>query len=339
MSPRHDRTILADHRWLGAHGIGRFAGEILRRLPQLCAVPAPWKLLHPLEPARLSWVLWRLRPQAYFSPGFNPPLGSPVPFVFTLHDLIHIRFPAASNLAKQAYYRLVVRPAVQRAYRVLTVSRYTRQEILAWTGVPDERVVVVRNGVGPAFCPEGRRHAPGYPYIFYASNRKPHKNLPRLLQGFARSGLQNDVRLVLTGAPEAVLSQQITALRLQDRVVYAGQLSDADLVAYYRGALALVCPSLHEGSGLPPLEAMACGTPVVASNRTALPEVVGDAAVLVDPYNVEAIARGIQRVVEDSALRQALYHQGLARARQFTWEQTAAQVWQVLQEAAADTRG
>jgi len=219
------------------------------------------------------------------------------------------------------------------------VSRYTKQDILAWTGVPDEHVVVVGNGVGAAFCPEGRRHAPGYPYLLYASNRKPHKNLPRLLQGLARSGLQRDVRLVLTGAPEAGLSQQITALKLHDRVVYAGQLSDADLVAYYRGALALVCPSLYEGFGLPPLEAMACGTPVVSSNLSALPEVVGDAAVLVDPYNVEAIAWGIRCVVEDSALRQTLYHRGLARAKRFTWEQTAAQVWQVLQEAAAETRG
>src|SRR5215510_812047 len=123
-------TMLADHRWLGAHGIGRFAGEILSRLPELQPVPAPWPPLHPLEPARLSWVLWRLRPQVYFSPGFNPPLGSPVPFVFTLHDLIHLHFPAEASRAKQAYYRLVVRPAAHRAYRVLTVSQYAHHEIV-----------------------------------------------------------------------------------------------------------------------------------------------------------------------------------------------------------------
>ena len=331
-------TMLADHRWLGIHGIGRFASEILSRLPEFYPVPALWHPLHPLEPARLSWVLWRLRPKVYFSPGFNPPLWSPVPFVFTLHDLIHIHFPAEASLAKRVYYRLVVRPAIQRAYRVLTVSRYTKQAILAWAGVPDEHVVVVGNGVGPAFCPGGRRHAPGYPYIFYVGNYKPHKNLVRLLQGFARSGLRKDVRLVLTGSPDAVLSHQITALKLQNQVIYAGQLTDTDLAAYYRGALALVCPSLYEGFGLPPLEAMACGTPVVASHCTALPEVVGDAAVLVDPYNVEAIAWGIQSVVEDSALRQSLSCKGLVRARQFTWEHTARRVRQVLEEAAAVDR-
>ena len=120
-------------------------------------------------------------------------------------------------------------------------------------------------------------------------------------------------------------------------MVYVGHLTEPELAAYYRGAVALVCPSLYEGFGLSPLEAMACGTPVVTSSRTALPEVVGEAAVLVDPYDVEAIAWGVHRVVDDAGLRQALSHKGLAQAQQFTWEQTAARVWQVLQEAAAET--
>ena len=328
-------TILADHRWCGPHGIGRFAGEILRRLPALCPLPAPWPLLHPLEPARLAWMLGRLRPRVYFSPGFNPPLWSPVPCVFTLHDLIHLQCPAESSLTKQAYYRLLVRPAMRWASRVLTVSRYVKQELLAWSGVPGERVVVVGNGVGAPFGPAGPRHAPGYPYLFYAGNRKPHKNLSRLLQGYARSGRRGDVRLVLTGFPDVETHQRLAALGVADCVDYAGQLADAELAAYYRGAVALLCPSLYEGFGLAPLEAMACGTPVLTSNVTALPEVVGEAALLVDPYDVEAIAWGIQRLVQDSALRQDLVRQGLERARLFTWEQTARRVWQVVQEAAA----
>lgn len=329
-------TMLADHRWCGPHGIGRFAGEVLRRLPALYPVPAPWPLLHPLEPVRLAWVLERLRPRVYLSPGFNPPLWSPVPCVFTLHDLIHLQCPAESSLTKLAYYRLVVRPAMRWAARVLTVSRYVKQELLAWAGVPDERVVVVGNGVGPPFGPVGPRHAPGYPYLFYAGNRKPHKNLPCLLQGYARSGLRGDVRLVLTGPPDAETHRQTAALGVTAWVVYAGQLPDTALAAYYRGAVALVCPALYEGFGLAPLEAMACGTPVLTSNVTALPEVVGEAALQVDPYDVEAIAWGMQRLVQDSPLRQALVRQGLERARLFTWEQTATRVWQVVQEATAD---
>lgn len=326
--------LLADYRWIGPHGIGRFASEVLNRLPAINPVPALGKPLHPLDPMLLSWILWRLRPQVYFSPGFNPPLRSPVPMVFTIHDLIHLCLPGEISLAKQLYYRHVVRPAAHQAYRVLTVSTYAQQAILDWTGLPNERVVVVGNGVGSVFCPSGVQYAPGYPYIFYAGNRKPHKNLTRLLQGFARSGLSRDVRLILTGTPEATVSQQIRALKLQDRVVYAGQLTDSELAAHYRGAMALVYPSLYEGFGLPPLEAMACGTPIMTSNRTALPEVVGDAALLIDPYDVEAIAWGIQCVVQDSTLRQALRHKGLERAQQFTWDQTAARVWQVLQAAA-----
>jgi glycosyltransferase involved in cell wall biosynthesis len=330
-------VLLADYRWIGPHGIGRFASEIRQRLPALRPVPAFLPLLHPLEPVILTGVLCALRPLVYFSPGFNPPLWSPGSVVFTIHDLIHLHVPAEASRAKQAYYRLVVRPATHRAYRVLTVSQYTQREIVEWTGLPAERVVVVGNGVGPAFTPVGVHHTPGYPYLFYVGNRKPHKNLTRLLQGFAHSGLRRDIYLVLTGMPDAALSQQITALQLQDRVVYVGHLTEPELAAYYRGALALVCPSLYEGFGLSPLEAMACGTPVVTSSRTALPEVVGEAAVLVDPYDVEAIAWGVHRVVDDEGLRQALSHQGLARAQRFTWEQTAARVWQILQEAAADT--
>lgn len=328
--------LLADDRWIGPHGIGRFANEICQRLPALRPLPACWPLLHPLEPVLLTGVLCALRPRVYFSPGFNPPVWSPAPFVFTIHDLIHLHVPAEASRAKHAYYRLVVRPAASRAYCVLTVSHYTHQEIVEWTGLPAERVVVVGNGVGPAFTPVGAHHTPGYPYLFYVGSRKPHKNLPRLLQGFGHSGLHRDLCLVLTGLPDAALSQQITALQLQERVVYAGHLTEPELAAYYRGAMALVCPSLYEGFGLPPLEAMACGTPVVTSNRTALPEVVGEAAVLVDPNDVEAIAWGIRRIVDDQGLRQALVHQGLARAQQFTWEHTAERVWHVLQEAAAE---
>jgi glycosyltransferase involved in cell wall biosynthesis len=327
-------AILVDQRWIGPHGIGRFAGEVLARLPGIAPVPERWPLLHPLDPLVLAWLLRRVRPRVYFSPGFNPPLWSSVPVVFTIHDLIHICCPETVDLAKQAYYRLLVRPAARRAHRVLTVSTYTQQAIVAWAGLPAEQVVVVGNGVGPAFRSVGQRHAPGYPYVLYVGNRKPHKNLARLFQGFAHSGLSPDLRLVLTGVPTAETDTHLATLRLTERVVYAGQLTDAELAAYYRGALVLVLPSLFEGFGLSALEAMACGTPVLTSQAAALPEVVEDAAVLIDPYDVEAIAWGLQRVVEDSALRQELSHKGLARAKQFTWEQTAARVWQVLQEAA-----
>lgn len=328
--------ILADARWIGPHGIGRFAREVIGRIPKVNPLPGSLPLLHPFEPFWLSSLLLRVRPRVYFSPGFNPPLWSPVPFVFTIHDLIHLHFPEETNARKRAYYRFVVRPAAERAYRVLTVSEFSKREILEWARLPEEKVVVVGNGIGPEFSPQGKRHEPGYPYVFYVGNTKPHKNFNRLLEAFARSGLLGEVRLVCTGTPSARVWSLIQELDLERQVVFAGTVPDELLPAYYRGALALVFPSLYEGFGLPALEAMACGIPVVTSSVTSLPEVVGDAAVLVDPYDVESIAWGVRRVVEDSSLREELRRKGLERAKQFSWDITAEHTLKVLQEAAQE---
>ncbi len=325
--------LIVDTRWIGPHGIGRFAREVISRLPGATPIPGVLPLLHPLEPIWLSWVLVRLRPRVYFSPGFNPPLRSPVPLVFTIHDLIHLRFPEETSAHKQAYYRLVVRPAAGRAYRVLTVSEFSKREILEWAGLPKEKVLVVGNGVGSEFSSEGKRNVSGYPYLFYVGNLKPHKNLQRLLKAFARSGLSGEVRLLCTGSPDEPSLRLIRDMGLEDCVIFKGVIPDEELPAYYRGALALVFPSLYEGFGLPALEAMACGTPVVTSGITALPEVVGDAAVVVDPYDAESIAWGIRRVVEDNALREELRRKGIERAKQFSWDRTAELTWKVLQEA------
>lgn len=329
-----EARILSDDRWCGAHGIGRFAAELRQRLPAMRSLHVPWPLLHPLEPLLLTGVAYALRPQVYFSPGFNPPLRSPGACVFTIHDLIHLHVPAETSRAKQVYYRLVVRPAARRAFRVLTVSRYTQQALQAWTGLSSAQIQVVGNGVGAAFTPHGVVHQPGYPYLLYVGNRKPHKNVPRLLHAWGVSGLWRTCALVLTGPPDATIQQQVRALQVPGRVVYAGHLSDAALAAYYRGALALVCPSLYEGFGLPVLEAMACGTPVLASNVTAIPEVAGDAAVLVDPLDVEALAWGLRCIVDDGTLRQQLRQRGLQRAAHWTWDAVAVRVGQVLQAAA-----
>ena len=328
--------VAADFRWIGPHGIGRFAREVLARTPHVTPFPNSLPLMHTFEAVWLSVLLLSMRPRVYFSPGFNPPLWSPIPFVFTIHDLIHLRFPDETNTRKSAYYRFVVRPATVRAYRVLTVSEFSKRVILEWANLPEEKVVVVGNGVGAEFSPHGKRHEPGYPYIFYVGNKKPHKNFNRLLEAFARSGLQREVRLVCTGTPTAQMLGLIQELSLERRVVFAGTIPDELLPAYYRGALALIFPSLYEGFGLPALEAMASGTPVVTSGVTSLPEVVGDAAVLIDPYDVESIAWGIRRVIEDSFLRKELRRKGLERAKRFSWDRTAGLTWKVLQEAARE---
>ena len=327
--------ILYDARWVGNHGIGRFARELQRLLPNLTPFHARRRPSHPLDGVLLGAVLWRKKPKLFFSPGGNPPIGWPGPFVFTLCDLNLLCIRENSNAAKRAYYRHVIRPACHRAAFVLTISEYSKREIAAWGGVNDEKVVNVGCGVGTPFTLSGEKYDPGYPYLLYVGNRRPHKNLPRLLEAYSLSGVRGDVKLVLSGQPDKQISEKIDRLGLEGDVVFLDLSSDLDLSDAYRGALGFVFPSYYEGFGLPVLEAMACGAPVLTSNVCSIPEVVGDAGVLVDPFEVGAIADGIKRLTHDSSLQEELRRKGLLRAKKFSWEETARRTWGVLQMAGA----
>ena len=326
--------ILYDARWIGNHGIGRFAGELQKLLAGLTLFQAQRRPWHPLDPAFLGAALWHKRPKLFFSPGYNSPVGWPKPFIFTLHDLNHLCVRDNSNAAKRAYYKYIIRPACHRAVFVLTVSEYSKREIAAWAKVKEEKIINVGNGVGLPFAPTGRKYEPGYPYLLYVGSRKPHKNLPRLLEAYSISGVRRDARLVLTGSPDQKIVSEIERLGLSGDVVFADSDADGDLSDVYRGALGFVFPSLYEGFGLPPLEAMACGIPVLTSRVCSLPEVVGDSGILVDPLDVEAIADGIRRLVQDSDLRAELRERGLLRAKEFSWDETARRTREVLQMAA-----
>jgi len=327
--------ILFDARWVGNHGIGRFARELYRLLPSLTPFRARRRPSHPLDGIFLGASLWRSKPNLFFSPGFNSPIGWPGRFVFTLCDLNLLSVPENSNAVKRAYYRHVIRPACHRAAFVLTISEYSRREVCAWAGVSEDKVVNVSCAVGPPFSPSGRKRDLGYPYLLYVGNRRPHKNLPRLLEAFAASGVRKDVKLVLSGQADGSTSKMIDGLGLSGDVQFVDLSSDDDLSDAYRGAVALVFPSYYEGFGLPPLEAMACGTPVLTSNACSLAEVVGDAAVMVDPFSVEHITAGLRRLVQDTSLRLELRDRGLLRAQSFSWREVARKTWSVLQSAGA----
>ena len=327
--------ILYDARWIGNHGIGRFAGELRKLLPTLKLFEASRRPWHPLDTALLGAMLWQRRPGLFFSPGCNPPVGWPYPFVFTLHDLHHLCVPEDSSAMKRAYYQYVIRPACHRAAFVLTVSEYSKNAIREWAGIREEQIINVGNGVGAPFSVSGGRFEPGFPYLLYVGSRKPHKNLPRLLKAFALSGVQSEVRLVVTGTQDAEMSSHIAQLGLDGYVSFKDCSRDTDLADLYRGAVGFLFPSLYEGFGLPPMEAMACGVPVLTSNVCAIPEIVGDAAVLVDPLNAEAIAEGIRQIVKDQTLRRELQRKGIERARRFSWDVTARRVWEVLQCASS----
>lgn len=328
--------LLVDHRWTGPHGIGRFAREVIARLPGARRLNSARRPLHPLNAFEVAAILRKEMPDAYFTPGFNPPRSSPVPFVFCIHDLIHLRCREESSWFKRLYYERIVKPAGLIAAKVLTVSEYSRAEILNWSHWPADRVQVVGNGIGQAFTPAGPVFHPGFPYLLHVGNHKPHKNIDRLLQAMAQCPIDPNIKLVFVARPNPAEHQRLMALGLGSRIVYSGDVEDEFLAEMYRGALAVVLPSLYEGFGLPAVEAMACGTPVVCSNSTSLPEIAGTAAFLVDPMSVEAISNGLRRVIEDTALRQRLCESGLSQARQFSWDSTGRLVFQSLQDAALD---
>jgi len=315
-----------DSRWEGQHGIGRFALEIGRRLSGFTRIPLSGSPSGALDCMRLTRYLRSHKPQLYLSPGYNVPLGAPCPFVVTVHDLNHLAVDENSGFLKRLYYANVLKPALHRARAVLTVSNFSRESICRWAGLSDSRVWNVGNGVSHVFVPAMSAPAAALRrYFLYVGNHKPHKNFMRLLQAFARSGLE-DHSLVSTGTSTPVLREQITSLNLDGRVTFTGQISDEDLALLYQGATALVLVSLYEGFGLPLVEAMSCGTPVITSNVASMPEVAGDAGLQVNPYDVDAISDALIRLSTDLHLRQALRSRGLERARLYSWDATAASV-------------
>jgi glycosyltransferase involved in cell wall biosynthesis len=339
--PHHKETenIWFDARWLGDNGIGRFAAELLARLGPFRELSAPLKPTHPLDVLYLSCRMLAARFPAWYSPGYNAPLVALSRYVFTVHDLNHLDLAANSGFLKRLYYRVVLRRACRRAARVLTVSEFSRGRIIQWSGVAPSQVVNVGNGVSAPFGPSGAAYRPGYRYLFCVGNRKSHKNELRLLQAFGAAPIDPAIRLLFSGWASPELSAQVRDLGLAERVHFLGRLEDEALAEIYRGAVALVFPSLYEGFGLPVLEAMACGTPVLTSNQTALPEVAGDAALLVDPLDCASIACGIGRVVNDVELAKELAARGLRRVEFFSWDAVAEKVRCVLLEVLQEKGG
>lgn len=316
--------MLFDSRWIGLHGIGRFATEVGRRC-KFEALELNGRPLDLIDPWRLRQALLSRRPEHFFSPGFNAPLGRPCSFSFTVHDLIHLEVEAEISFAKSLYYSWVVKPALRNSAVVFTVSEYSRERILDWSGVEPEKVVVVGNGVDMTFSPEGVHWQNPRPYLLYVGNQKPHKNVEALVAAFAASELADDFEMILTGVLFESVAKAIRAHGLEDRVRALGLVAETDLPALYRSAHALVMPSRYEGFGLPLVEAMASGVPVLSSNKTSLPEVGGNAVSYFDPDDQDSFVAGLNELL-DQGLCSRLRAAGLERAKLFSWDQVAARV-------------
>jgi glycosyltransferase involved in cell wall biosynthesis len=302
------------------------------------------------EQFRVPIDLYRERADLFHAPHYVLPPLTPCRSIVTIHDCIHLRFPQyLPNRGAYAYARASLWVATHRASRILTVSEASKRDILEYFNIPETKIDVIYNAIDerfnepPAEADVARvqeRFQLQDPFVLYAGNIKPHKNLERLIEAFyifRRRGFDS-VKLLIIGdeiSKYATLRRAVHRLQLHKHVRFLGFVPDETLAVLYRLAAVFVFPSLYEGFGLPPLEAMASGTPVVTSNVSSLPEVVGDAAVLIDPHDADAIADGIYRVMSDAALRQHLRDSGFARVRHFSWERSIRRVHEIYQELLA----
>ncbi|PKM87593.1 hypothetical protein CVU83_02830 [Candidatus Falkowbacteria bacterium HGW-Falkowbacteria-2] len=377
------RRIGIDARFYGplGKGLGRYVQEIVDRVIRLqathdseiefviflspdnyesynCPTADVRKVLVPQR-----WYSWR--EQVFFPiilrrekldlihfPHFNVPLLTPSPFVVTIHDLILTKFPSrrASMLPpllywmKQAAYRLVVRTAVKRAKAIITVSEFTKKDIIDKFSASPEKIFITYEGVvdfNQAVSTEmsSREVLDKYgitqPYLLYVGNAYPHKNLSRLISSYVdvRKALP-ELSLVMVGKND-YFYQRVRAeaeqLGLYDatngkgKIVFPGYVPDSLLGTLYRNALLYVFPSLYEGFGLPPLEAMSCSCPVASSNQASLPEILSDAAVYFDPYDVDNISMTLRNLAGDESRRAAMVLKGREHIKKFSWQRCAEQ--------------
>lgn len=358
--------ILFDARVLGnpMHGIARYGLNLLRRLLDeneghdytvLISRPQVKEWFRPSEPARfiptgiplyslqeqvlLPALLRRERFDLFHSPTYAIPLAFSGRGIMTIHDLIHLLFPQDYGLRHRFYYSLLVRRSVARCLKVLTVSEHSKKDIVRLLHGEEQRVAVIPNGLDPQWIPRSLdpsfadRYGLGQGFLLFVGNPRPHKNFLRVRQAFEKFIQEEpyEGKLVVVGLDRADGSGNV-----QDRLVFIPHCNDEALGLLYAGADLLAAPSLYEGFGLPVLEAMACGCPVLVGNRGALPEIVGEAGLLVDPYDIDSIKEGLRKIVFQPDLGPVLRARGLKRAQHYSWKKTAQAVLKVYDSLASE---
>jgi glycosyltransferase involved in cell wall biosynthesis len=362
----HLLSLTATYRGAGING---YIYHLLRHLPDADAAIDYVAYLYDrsfvpgagLTVERSSWdtrspsrrIAWEQTSLASASRGLDllhglayaTPVAAACPTIVSVHDLSFMRFPDAFRRSKRLYLSLLTRLSTRRADRVITGSESTRQDVIALCGVPAKRVVTIPDGVTGAFCPADPqavaefRQRRGLPdrFILYLGTLEPRKNVVRLLDAYAawRQTSHEPVSLIVAGGKgwfyETIFARA-AELGLGDAVIFPGFVPGDELPWWYRAAEVFVYPSLFEGFGLPPLEAMACGTPTITSNASSLPEVAGTAALLVDPEDTAELTDAIARVLSDQALAAELRAAGPRQAAIFPWSRTAAETAQVYRQ-------
>jgi len=322
------------------------------------SLPANFRHRRVRLPYRLLTIVWhRLRlpfpaealtgpADLFHSPDFVLPPLRRARGLITVHDLAFLRVPACADPRLRSYLAEVVPRSVARSDHILADSESTRRDLIELLGTPPQRITVVPAGVDPSFRPHpspdelrraSRRYNLEKPFILSLGTIEPRKNYVRLIEAHAllRDRLTHAPHLLIAGTRGWLYEDIFSEARLRggEAVRFLGFVPDEDLPALYAQAQLFAFPSLYEGFGLPPLEAMACGTPVVCSDRSSLPEIVGDAALMVDAEDAFALAAAMQRTLEEEGLRARMIARGLARARLFTWEEAARKLRAAYQES------
>ncbi|QQS20749.1 MAG: glycosyltransferase family 4 protein [Candidatus Moraniibacteriota bacterium] len=390
----NDMKIGIDARFYGplGKGLGRYTAELIQSLeaidskneyviflrqenfheyipknPRFRKVIADFSWYSFEEQIFFPWLLWREACDVVHFPHFNVPLLYRRPFVVTVHDLILLRFPTLRSTTLSPFfyrlkfyaYRIVIRSALLRAKRVITVSNYTKRDILDRYEVSPERISVTYEAAHP-FCfllsPEREQalfsrldllsspsntnsHDILRPYALYVGNAYPHKNLESLLQAFANFP-DREVRLILVGRDDYFYKRlkRFAKERNLSSVIFAGFVPDDELDSLYKRARLSVFPSRYEGFGLPPLEAMMKGSPVLAARAAAFPEILGSAALFFDPEQKSDLRSALETLWEDESLRHSLRHDGFRRAAEFSWERMGRETLPIYESAVSISR-
>lgn len=307
-----------------------------------CVIPLPRLWTH----LRLGWELRQRPPDLFFTPAHVIPLTHRGPSVATIHDLGYHHYPSSHPRRQLAYLRWSTRHNARASVRVVADSQATRSDLARFDGIDPALIDVVYPGIDPALQPErdGRRLAEvrqrfgiSEPYFIYLGTLQPRKNLNRLIDAFAASDIPH--QLVLAGKPGWLSQPILDAIAnlgpaYAGRVLLPGFVPNEDKAALISGATALLFPSLYEGFGFPVLEAQACGTAVLCADGSSLPEIAGEAALMVDPLDQDALVAGISTIAADAGLRQTLVQKGFENVKRFNWRDAAGQVLDTLERAA-----
>lgn len=322
--------LLIDTRWQGKHGIGRYACEILKRLNlSSSSTIEPKRSISQFSIKDLFYLAYLLRKKSikgYYSFGANVPLLACVnkSIIITIHDLIPITSRFESSCIKKLYFEKILKPIIKREnVKIITVSNCSKNQIVEWSGVDSSRVIVAYNGISESFNYDS--NIIKQKYFLYIGNRRTHKNVEIIFKAFRGGKYYAEYKLVFSGELDEILQSYAEkySIPLSKIETIGLDVDDKVLAKYYQSATATVMPSLEEGFGLPLVESMACGTPVIASNIEVLQEIGDQGGVYFDPYSSEELSTSMQKIVDDKDLYAKKIEMCLKRAKDFDWDKTA----------------